>query len=171
MPQSPSAALEAAWTAYVTDPKYFLEIALPSGTLRYTTAPASITYNGNSYTPADFELDGFTFGNVGNASARIDFQGVDLAFIATFRQAEAEGVGVKLWISDKLASYSSADDAVQLIDSENDRTDVQPGLVSLRLERQPIFAPFKRCDADNGFTDVTPAGLDQLPAGSQVVTP
>lgn len=168
MSRSISANLQAALAAYRTRPIWLVEIAL-SSTVRYTTWQSSITYNSNAYTPQDFNVDTPSFGNDGSANAGITFQGVDETFTALFRQGDAEGSTVKVWITDNLSAYSSADDAVQVVDSTVDSVRVTPSTVSLLLARQPIYQPAKRVDYAHGFTDITGAGVTPFPGGNQVL--
>jgi len=170
MTRSVSAAYEAALEAIRTGPIWFIEIGLTS-TVRYTSAEAAITYNGNTYDPQDFRVQNLTIGNAGANSAEVSFQGVDNVFTALFRQGDAEGSTVKIWVSDqKLASHTSADDAIQLIESTIDQQTLTPKTITQKLERQIIWAPNKRCDAEHGFNDVTAPGPAQFPAGTQVLS-
>ena len=168
--RSVSTALAAAHSAIVTDPIWLFETVLPSGTERYCTGGNAITYNGNAYTVQDFRVSAPSIGNDGSNNATVIFQGIDETFTALFRAADTEGSTVKIWVTDDLATYAAADDAYQIVESVIDSVNVKPTVVELRLSRQPIYAPNKRVDATNGFTDVTAAGLVQTPFGSVVLT-
>lgn len=167
MSRSITAQFQTAVEAFVSGPIWLIEIGLVA-TVRYTTAESAITYNGNSYTPQDFQVSP-SFDNTGAAGGTVAFQGVDETFTALFRQGNAEGSTIKVWITSKQASYSAAGDAAQLFESTIDQVSLTSSSISLNCVRQPIIAPNKRVDAANGFNFVTRPGVVQFPAGAQVL--
>lgn len=168
MSRSLSSDFETANSARIVGPIWLVEIAL-SSTVRYTSAESSITYGGNSFTPQDFDASP-SLDNTGQAGGSIVFQGVDETFTSLFRQGDAEGATIKLFITSKQASYTAADDIAQYFESTIDQVSLRSSAVTLRCARQPIYAPEKRVDAANGFNFVTRPGIVNFPAGGQVLS-
>lgn len=128
------------------------------------------SFNGFTWTSMDFRVRGFQLGmdGFGAQAMSVEIQALDGALISLVLANVAYNAGVRVW---RIArDVGSPGDAPQVADMVLDGVDIGLDVVRLRLLPRASrykYAPSKKCDEANGFSNALPLGT-QIAWGSEI---
>jgi hypothetical protein len=166
MTRSVDAGLLTAMTGRINKKRYYIKFESPFN-VQYTDGDTA-TFNGQSYTHADFTVGSIDWSKGSIRPVTITFQNVDADFRSLFLTNDPSGMTIDLFETDA----DSSTVAVRMFRAQFDNFEIKskPAVLILRISRQILYAPNQSVNAAAGFTQLKPPGTYQFPNGVVILT-
>lgn len=165
-----TAAADAAASAEITRPGYFVEIEFSTAVRLYTrsNAGAAITWNGHTWTPAHCEVTGLANDGTPNQSGQLRITDSGDEYVALVLAEGTENRAIRVWSFFGTAPANA--DPVLEFDGVIDGHDYDSSSYELTLgmrQGEVRYAPATLINSASGFSVLPPNGK-QIPWGGQV---